>query len=151
MMTIHLAMQILRLCLLGACLFFSATVLQAQAGNSSGCDSISRQAFTALTGEIAQAAAHHKTLTDIEATNLVKLYNTYTANAGIRKEDSLNAEQPLRKAVHAFDAYYYNIFKEKYNLKYAKGGALYLSKLDVWIGVTMTWRCRDFFWISAEK
>lgn len=124
--------------------------LHSQTNKNGDCDSISKQQFMVIVNGLAGKVTDHASLTDSDAAILVKLYNTFSTNLYARKEDSINTAHPLGRIVHEFDHYYYDIFKKRYELILAKGGTQYLKKLDLWIGITMTWRCEDFFWIYTK-
>lgn len=133
------------------CIFFLATtsLLNAQptvSDSTDRCDSIDKKSFFKLAKKLQKEASNHKNFSDSESVTLVKLYNTITGNKSIR-EDELNTNNFLGKIITLFNEYYFKILKNKYELQFAKGGALYLKKIDMCIGVTMTWRCKDFFWV----
>jgi hypothetical protein len=107
------------------------------------CDSLSKKDFFSIAKNIKRLMDKHYSLSILNVEKMVKIYNTiYITDI---KNDTLNSNHFLEKFRIEFDSYYYNILKKEYDLKYDKGGTLYLSKIDLYIGIGSTYGCKDIY------
>ncbi len=75
---------------------------------------------------------------------MVKCYNTLMISAGLFK-DGLNKDHFLEDFRSGFNKGSYYVLKKKYSYVATKGGTEYLSKLDLYIGMGPSFRCKDFY------
>jgi hypothetical protein len=120
-----------------------STTLRAQ-GSDGPCDSLSRQQFFLMTRHIKELMDKHATMSLSDDRKMVRLFSTMFTSADLFK-DSLNKDSLLEHFSAEFWKVYFDRLKQKYDLVVTKGGTMYLSKLDLHIGMGPEYRCKDFY------
>lgn len=120
-----------------------STTLKAQA-SADPCDSLSRQQFFLMTGHIKELMDKHAAMSLSDDRKMVKLYSTMFISADLFK-DPLNKDSLLENFSAKFRKVYFDRLKQKYDFVVTKGGTMYLSKLDLYIGMGPSFRCKDFY------
>jgi hypothetical protein len=112
----------------------------------SPCDSLTVKEFLSRANKIKRLMDEHRNLTENEAKRMIRIYNTVFTNAS--KTTTWDSGHLLRDFETQFDAYYYNYLKEKYEMIIVKGGTTYLKKIDLYVGIGPTYRCKDFYLVN---
>jgi hypothetical protein len=120
-----------------------STTLKAQASDDP-CDSLSRRQFFLMTRHIKELMDKHATMSLSDDRKMVKLFSTMFTSADLFK-DPLNKDSLLENFSAEFWKVYFDRLKQKYDFVLTKGGTMYLSKLDLHIGMGPEYRCKDFY------
>lgn len=130
------------------CCGFQAAAQKDYLLGSDSCDDISRGHFFAMAKSLKSRMDEHQDFSAQDAIQLIRIYNSMSLT--IIAEDSSHATL-VNDYKYEFRRNYYKKFAQKYHHGIGKGFTSYLLDLDIYVGLPMAVRCRDYYSIQDNR